>query len=305
MDFLLRRLFSALLVLLTVSSLVFLLIHAVPGDPVDVILGEQAASADRLAMRSALGLDKPLAIQFIDFMQGMLTFNPGLSLHSRLPIADILAGRIPATLQLAVAALLMAVAIGLPLGLMAGLHQHQWPDRLSMLLSISGLAIPNFLLGPLLVLLFAILLNLLPVSGYDSVLHLVLPALTLGLSMLAVLARMTRSTVLEVLGEDFIRTARAKGLSPGQVNLRHVLANTWLPLLTVIGSLAGALLGGAVVTEIVFDWPGLGSLLVDSIQKRDYPVVQACVLLISLFYVLVNTLTDLLYGLVDPRVRLA
>jgi ABC-type dipeptide/oligopeptide/nickel transport system permease component len=200
---------------------------------------------------------------------------------------------------------LMAVAIGLPLGLMAGLHQHQWPDRLSMLLSISGLAIPNFLLGPLLVLLFAILLNLLPVSGYDSVLHLVLPALTLGLSMSAVLARMTRSTVLEVLGEDFIRTARAKGLSPGQVNLRHVLANTWLPLLTVIGSLAGALLGGAVVTEIVFDWPGLGSLLVDSIQKRDYPVVQACVLLISLFYVLVNTLTDLLYGLVDPRVRLA
>ncbi len=232
-----------------------------------------------------------------------LTLDPGVSLHSQQPVAAMLAGHLPATLILTFAALLIAVLSGIPLGLLAALHRHRWPDRLAMVFAMSGLAIPNFLLGPLLVLLFSIVLRLLPVSGFDGVASIWLPALTLGLSMAAILARMTRSTALEVLGEDYIRTAHAKGLSKINITRRHLLANTWLPLLTVIGSQLGALLGGAVVTEIVFDWPGLGSLLIESIQKRDYPVVQASVLLISLFYVLANTLTDIFYARFDPRVH--
>ena len=303
MEWLFRRLFSALVVLLVVSSLVFLLIHLIPGDPVDVMLGEMASATDRQAMRGSLGLDQPLLTQYIHFLQGIATLNPGISVHSQLPVNEILAQRIPPTLYLTFAALIFAVLIGIPLGLFAALNKHRWPDKASMFFALSGQAVPNFLLGPLLVLVFAISFNLLPVSGFEQTASLWLPSLTLGFSMAAVLARMTRSTALEILGEDFIRTARAKGLSNRKINLRHLLANTWLPLITVIGSQLGALLGGAVVTETVFDWPGLGSLLIESIQKRDYPLVQSTVLLVSLFYVLANTLTDMLYVRVDPRIK--
>ena len=305
MTFLFTRLFSAVLVMLSVTLLVFVLIHLIPGDPVDVMLGESASSADRLALRTALGLDQPLLTQLYDFLQGIMTLQMGTSLHSGEAVATLIAERLPATLQLALLAFVLGVLPGTLLGISAAINHQRFWDKVLQFVAMSGLAIPNFLLGPLLVLLFAVLLAGLPVSGSGSLSHLVLPAMTLGLSMMAIIMRMTRSTVLEIMGEDFIRTARAKGQTPRKIMLKHILANAWLPLITVIGAQFGALLTGAVVTETVFDWPGLGSLLIESIHKRDYPVVQISVLLMSLIYVLVNTLTDLLYARIDPRVRLS
>ena len=304
LSFVLRRFFSALLVVFSVVMLVFFLIHLIPGDPVDVMLGESASSADRLALTRALGLDLPLYQQLQAFLSGLLMLDLGNSLHSGIAVSEILYQRIPQTLWLAMPAFLLALIPGVALGLLAALKHNRRTDRVLQMMAMSGLAIPNFLLGPLLVLLFSIMLGWLPVSGNASAVHVILPALTLGLSMMAIIMRMTRSTVLEVLGEDYIRTAIAKGAGTGRVVYQHVLANTWIPLMTVMGAQIGALLSGAVVTETVFDWPGLGSLLIESIQKRDYPIVQMTVLVMSIFYVLVNTLTDIAYAWVDPRIRL-
>ncbi len=302
--FLLSRLSSALLASLGVVLLVFFLIHLVPGDPVDVMLGESARPADRTALRVSLGLDQPLPQQLGGYFSGLLRLDLGLSLYKRRPVSQLLAERIPATLELASAALLTALLLALPLGILAALKRGQGWDWGAMGFSMLGAAIPNFWLGPLLILLFSLWLGWTPVSGRDGISSLILPALTLGTSLAAILARMVRSSLLEVLGEDFVRTARAKGLSEWRVVWHHALRNAWLPVLTLIGLQLGALLGGAVVTEVVFDWPGIGSLLIDAIQQRDYPVVQGCVLLISLTYVSVNTLTDLVYAWVDPRIRL-
>ena len=303
LDFLFAKLFSALLVILGVVCLVFLLIHLIPGDPVDVMLGESARPADRAALRSSLGLDQPLAGQLADYLGGVLRFDLGTSLHSDQPVSRLLAGRIPATIELALAALLCALLSALPLGILAAVKRGSAWDWGAMGFSTLGVSLPNFWLGPLLILLFSLGLGWTPVSGRESTASLILPALTLGTAFAAILARMIRSSLLEVLHEDFIRTARAKGLAERQVLWRHALRNAWLPVLTLIGLQLGALLGGAVVTEVVFDWPGIGSLMIDAIQRRDYPVVQGCVLVISLAYVLVNTLTDILYGVVDPRIR--
>ncbi len=302
-DFLLSRLLSALLVILGVVCLVFLLIHLIPGDPVDVMLGESARPADRDALRSSLGLDRPMGAQLVDYLGGVMRFDLGSSLHSDQPVSQLLANRIPATLQLALAALGCALLLALPLGVLAALRRGSGWDWGAMGFSTLGVSMPNFWLGPLLILCFSLGLGWTPVSGRESAASLILPAVTLGTGFAAILARMIRSSLLEVLGEDFVRTARAKGLSEPQVIWRHALRNAWLPVLTLIGMQLGALLGGAVVTEVVFDWPGVGSLMIDAIQRRDYPVVQGCVLFVSLSYVLVNTLTDLLYGLVDPRIR--
>lgn len=302
-DFLLSRLLSALLVIAGVVCLVFLLIHLIPGDPVDVMLGESAMPADREALRIALGLDQPLAAQLVNYLTGLLHLDLGNSLQSKQPVAEILAQRIPATLQLALAALACALAIALPLGILAALRRGSGWDWGAMSFSTLGISIPNFWLGPMLILLFSLWLGWTPVSGRDSMASLVLPAVTLGTGFAAILARMIRSSLLEVLGEDYVRTARAKGLDEGHVLWRHAMRNAWLPVVTLIGLQLGALLGGAVVTEVVFDWPGVGSLMIDSIQRRDYPMVQGCVLFVSLAYVLVNTLTDIAYGLVDPRIR--
>ena len=236
--------------------------------------------------------------------RGLLRFDLGISLHSRRPIADILLERLPATLELAAVSLLFALLIALPLGVMAATRRDSAADYGAMGFSLLGISIPNFWLGPLLILVFSLWLGWTPVSGREGGASLILPALTLGTSLAAVLARMVRSSLLEVLGEDYIRTARAKGLPERSVIWGHALRNAWLPVITLLGLQLGALLGGAVITETVFSWPGIGSLLVESIQQRDYPVVQACVLMISLAYVLVNTLTDLLYGWLDPRIRL-
>jgi len=303
-SYLVSRLISAVWVVAGLSSLVFFLIHWVPGDPVEVMLGESAAAADREALRQALGLDQPLLQQWGAFLSGVLRLELGSSLYERQPVLELLQARYPATLELAALALLIAVLIALPLGVLAAARRGTGWDLGASAFSLLGVSIPNFWLGPLLVLVFSLGLGWFPVSGRSGALSVVLPAITLGTALAAILSRMVRSSLLEVLGEDFIRTARAKGLSPYRVLVRHGLRNAWLPVLTVLGMQLGALLGGAVVTETVFNWPGIGSLLVESIQRRDYPVVQGCVLSISLCYVGINLLTDLLYGWVDPRVRL-
>ncbi|MFI0413310.1 MAG: nickel ABC transporter permease [Candidatus Thiodiazotropha sp.] len=302
-EFLISRLSCALVDIIGVVCLVFMLIHLVPGDPVDVMLGESAIPADREALRSSLGLDRPITVQLTDFLKGVSVLDLGDSLHTRQPVSELLASHIPATLELALAALIVTLLTAIPLGILAAVNRGGMGDWGAMGFSMLGLSIPNFWLGPLLILCFSLWLGWTPVSGREGISSLILPAVTLGTGFAAILARMVRSSLLEVLGEDYVRTARAKGLDETRVIWRHAMRNAWLPVITLLGLQLGALLGGAVVTEVVFDWPGIGSLMIESIQKRDYPVVQGCVLFISLAYVLVNTLTDILYGLIDPRIR--
>lgn len=304
LSYLAARAVSALVVVLGVICVVFLLIHLVPGDPVEVMLGEHAGPADRAELRAALGLDRPLGQQLLAYAEGLWHLDLGSSLHSRRPVSELLAERIPATLELAIAALGVALVLALPLGIVAAMHPNSAWDIGAMGFSMVGASIPNFVMGPLLILVFSLWLGWLPVSGREDPLSLVLPAVTLGTALAAILSRMIRSALLEVLGEDYIRTARAKGLNERRVVLRHALRNAALPIITVLGLQLGTLLGGAVITEMVFSWPGVGQLTVEAIQRRDYPVVQGCVLLISLSYVAVNTATDLGYALLDPRIEL-
>ena len=301
--YLIQRLVGALLVMFGVVSLVFLLIHLIPGDPVEVMLGESASGADREALRAALGLNLPLPVQYLDYLAGLLQLDLGTSIHFRRPVAELLLERLPATGLLAMATLVVTVLLALPLGIMAAVHRNTVWDSGAMGFSMLGVSIPNFWLGPLLILVFSLWLGWFPVSGQSGFGSVVLPALTLGTGLTAVLSRMVRSSMLEVLGEDYIRTARAKGLPPHRVVLQHGLRNALLPVITLLGLQLGALLAGAVITETVFSWPGVGLLMIEAIQSRDYPVVQACVLLISLSYVIVNLLTDIAYAWIDPRIR--
>jgi len=302
-QYLLGRLVSAAIVVLGVVILVFSLIHFIPGDPVEVMLGESAQSADRAQLRSQLGLDKPVTEQLWGYLAGLARLNLGDSLHAHRPVLDVMLERAPATVKLALSALAVAVLLALPLGSIAAIRRGSLWDQLAIGFATLGVSIPNFVMGPLLILLFSFVLGWLPVSGADAPGSIILPALTLGTAMAAVLARMLRSTLLEVLGEDFIRTARAKGLNELHVVLGHALGNAMLPVITLLGLQLGVLLAGAVITEIVFSWPGLGSLTIESIERRDYPVVQGCVLLISLTYVMVNSLTDVAYAWLDPRIH--
>ncbi len=303
LSFLLSRLVSTFFVVLGVVTLVFLLIHLVPGDPVQAMLGEAAQPADLESLREALGLNQPLLTQWWLYITNLLQGDLGNSLYSKEPIIDILIERFPATLELAFAGLLVAVLLALPLGSIAALRKDTVWDNGAMVFSLLGVSIPNFWLGPMLILLFSLMLGWLPVSGREGLASLVLPAVTLGTALAAILARMVRSTLLEVLSEDYIRTARAKGLRESAIVIHHALRNASLPIITVLGLQLGTLLGGAVITEIIFAWPGVGQKTIEAIQQRDYPVVQACILLISLSYVLVNTLTDVVYAWLDPRVR--
>lgn len=302
--FVLSRMASAAVVVFGVSALVFLLIHAIPGDPVEVMLGEASQPADREELRRALGLDQPLHVQMAEYYRRLLHFDLGTSLYSRRPAAEMLAERFPATAELAAAGLLVAVLLALPLGTLAAVRRDTPWDGGAMMFSMLGVSIPNFLMGPLLILVFALWLGWLPVSGREGFASLVLPAVTLGTGLAAILSRMIRATLLEALGEDYVLTARAKGLPWHRVVFRHALRNALLPVITLLGLQLGALLAGTVITEIVFSWPGIGQLTIESIHRRDYPVVQACILFISVSYVLVNTLTDLAYAWLDPRVRL-
>lgn len=302
--FIATRLLSAFIGLLGVICLVFVLVHLIPGDPVEVMLGESARPADKESLRHALGLDLPLYHQWWNYLTSLLHLDLGTSLFSGREISHLLIERIPATLYLSAVSLIVAVAVALPLGLLAAVRQHTLLDYGTMSFALFGMSIPNFWLGPLLILVGALWMGWFPVSGQEGWNAVVLPALTLGTGMAAILARMVRSSVLEVLGEDFMRTARAKGLSSTQAVLHHALPNSLLPILTLIGLQLGGLLGGAVITETVFAWPGVGLLMIEAIQQRDYPVVQAAVLCISVTYIVVNLMTDLLYAWLDPRIQL-
>jgi ABC-type dipeptide/oligopeptide/nickel transport system permease component len=299
----LKRLLGVIPVVFGVLLLTFLLVHLVPGDPVEVMLGESASSADRTQLRAELGLDQPVIVQFGRYLTKLAQGDFGNSIHSREPVSKMLADRLPATIRLALLALSIAIVIGLPLGIIAALRANRWPDRLATLTSLTFSAMPHFWLGPLLMMVFALWLGWLPVSGMESQASIILPALTLGFGLSAILTRMTRASLLEVLNEDFVRTARAKGLHERDVILRHAMRAALLPVVTIVGLQLGGLLVGTVITETVFGWDGVGRLLVESIEKRDYPVTQACVLVIALIYVLVNLLTDLAYSRLDPRVR--
>ena len=303
MRILLQQLVDTLIVLFGVSTLVFLLLALIPGDPVDVVLGESAQAADRTAMREALGLDRPLVQRWGLFYVDLIRGDLGESLVRRQPVADLLMQRLPATLQLAAAAFLLVLLTAMPLGLLAARFRGRWPDRVAQGVALIGVSIPNFGLGPLLVLLFSVWLGWTPVSGNLEPGSLILPAVTLGLSMAAITTRMVRSSLLETVSQPFIRTAYCKGLGETSVMLRHSLPNAMLPVITILGLQLGSLLAGAVITEVVFAWPGIGSLLVDAIRQRDYPLVQGIVLFIALTYVLVNRLSDLLSGWLDPRIR--
>ena len=300
-----RRLISFCTVVFGVLSLTFLLIHLVPGDPVEVMLGESASLADRDVLRAELGLNQSVSSQFGSYLSRLAHADFGVSIHSKTPIIDLIKTRYPATLKLALLALLIGVGVGVLLGIYAAHKAGHWQDLLVTIVSVRLSAMPAFWLGPMLMLIFAVWLGCLPVSGMDSPLSIVLPALTLGFGLSAILTRMTRTSLLEVLNEDFIRTARAKGLTERQVLLRHALRAALLPIITIVGLQMGSLLAGTVITETIFSWDGIGRLLVESIEKRDYPVTQACVLLVALSYVVVNVLTDLLYRLADPRIRLS
>ena len=301
--YLLVRVLYALPVLWLVVSVVFLLIHLVPGDPILQMLGEGAPAADVAATRHAYGLDVPLGEQYLHYWRGVLHGNLGPSLRFNRSVSSLIVQRYPYTLQLTIAALLIAVLISIPAGVRSAQRRGKWDDKLLSVVSLFGLSFPNFALGPILILLFSIKLGLLPVSGSGTVAHLVLPAITMGGALAAILTRMVRTSMLEELGQDYIRTARAKGLTERAVVYRHALRNAMLPVLTVLGLQFGALLAGAIVTETIFSWPGIGRLTVQAIGNRDYYLVQGCILAIGLTYVMVNFLTDLLYSLANPRIR--
>ncbi|MBI2131536.1 MAG: ABC transporter permease [Candidatus Tectomicrobia bacterium] len=302
--FLLRRLLLLLPVLWGVSTLVFLVTHVIPGDPVDLMLGETARPAQREEMRKALGLDRPLLAQYGEFLGGLARGDLGSSLHQKRPVASLLAERAPATAELAAASLAVAMLIAFPLGMAAARRAGSWLDLLAGMLAVLGASLPVFWLGPLLIIAFSLGLGWLPVSGRTGPLSLVLPAATLGMALAAILMRMARSSLLEVLPQDYLSAARAKGLSEGRVLWLHALRNACLPLITILGIQMGALLSGAIITETVFAWPGVGRLTIQAIAARDYPVVQGCVLLIAGVYVAVNFAADLAYAWLDPRVRL-
>jgi ABC-type dipeptide/oligopeptide/nickel transport system permease component len=293
----------ALPVIWLVVSVVFLLIHLVPGDPILQMLGEGAPAADVTAIRHAYGLDVPLGRQYLNYWRDVLHGNLGRSLRFNQGVSSLIAQRYPYTLQLTIAALLVAILISIPAGVRSAQRRGRWDDKLLSVVSLFGLSFPNFALGPILILLFAIKLGILPVSGSGSFAHLVLPAVTMGGALAAILTRMVRTSMLEELGQDYIRTARAKGLSERTVVYRHALRNAMLPVITVLGLQFGALLAGAIVTETIFSWPGIGRLTITAIGNRDYYLVQGCILAIGLTYVMVNFLTDLLYSVANPRIR--
>lgn len=306
-----RRLLLLLPVLWIVVSLVFLLIHLVPGDPIAQMLGEGAAPSDLAAIRHAYGFDLPLSTQYLHYWNGLLHGNLGESVRMRDSVRHLIAQRYPYTLALSLIALLVSLCLAVPAGVQAAVHRNRATDQVIGLVSLFGLSFPNFALGPLFILIFSIWLGWLPVSGAgtgptfggDYWLHLFLPALTLGVALAATLTRMVRTSMLEELSQDYIRTARAKGLPEHTVVYRHALRNAAVPILTVVGLQFGSLLAGAIVTETIFSWPGIGRLTISAISNRDYALVQGCTLAIGLTYLAANLITDLLYAVADPRIR--
>jgi ABC-type dipeptide/oligopeptide/nickel transport system permease component len=301
----LQRFLLTLPALWLVLTLVFLMIHIVPGDPVEQMLGEGAAPGEIVQLRHALGLDQPLFTQYGRYLKQLAHGDLGQSFKFQAPVRRIIFERYPATLSLAFLALVVCAAIAVPAGVIAAYRRGGAADRAVGVFTLFGLAVPNFALGPVLILLFSIELGLLPVSGRGGPLYYVLPAATLGAALAAILTRMVRGSMLEELSSDYVRTARAKGLSNTAVLFRHALRNAMIPIITILGLQFGTLLAGTIVTETIFSWPGIGRLTVQAISARDYPLLQGCILVIALSYVLVNLMTDVLYAVVDPRVRVS
>ena len=301
--YLIRRLLLTIPVLLGVATLVFSLIHFIPGDPAQAMLGEGAAPEDVAQLRERLGLNRPLLVQYGSFLKGLSQGDLGVSLRNDQPVLQQILERMPATAELAFASMAVAVLIALPLGIIAAVWRGTLVDHSAMTISLVGISVPNFWLGPLLAIVFAVELGWLPVGGRGTLAHLVLPAVTLGAALAAILARMTRASLLEELREPYVLAARAKGVSRTRAVLHHALRNSLIPIVTILGLQFGVVLTGAVITETIFAWPGIGRLLIQSISFRDYPTVQGCVLLIAVTYVGVNLITDLTYGFLDPRIR--
>ena len=297
------RLLFALPALWLIVTMVFLLAHIVPGDPVQQMLGEGARLDDLREMRHSLGLDVPVAVQYGRYMAGVAHGNLGESFRFQQPVASLVLSHFPATLELAFVALLVCAAIGIPAGILAASRRSEPADHAIGMLTLLGLSVPNFALGPVLILFFSVLIGWLPVSGRGGISHLILPAITLGAALAAILTRMVRTAVIEQLSSDYVRTARAIGLSEPAVLFRHAFRNALTPILTILGLQFGTLLAGAIVTETIFSWPGVGRLAVQAIESRDYPLLQGCILLIAVSYVIVNLATDLVHAVVAPRVR--
>ncbi|MFW7377917.1 MAG: ABC transporter permease [Oligoflexus sp.] len=302
--YIIKRLSGLIPVAIGVLIIVATMIHVVPGDPVDTILGDYASNEDKEQLRTALGLDQPAWQQVFSYFANVISGNFGTSLVYSRPVLEMILERLPATIELAITSLIVALFIAIPLGLISAWRQGTWLDLTAMGFAVSGVAIPNFWLGPLLVLVFSLELGWLPVSEREGFLSYILPSITMGTALAAALSRMTRNSILDTVQEDFVRTARAKGCSELKVMFVHVFRNASLPLVTVVGLQFGVLLTGAVITEKIFDWPGLGSLLIEGIQARDYPIIQGCVLFFASSYLLVNLVTDLVYAFVDPRIKL-
>ena len=301
--FLIRRLLLTIPVLIGVATLVFSLIHLVPGDPVQAMLGESASPQDVAQLRTKLGLDRPLYEQYVTFAAGVVRGDLGVSLRTNQPVTTVIFERMPATMELAVSAMVVAIVFAIPLGIIAAVRKDTRIDHAATTLALVGISMPTFWLGPLLAIIFSVWLGWFPVSGRGTLANLVLPAITLGAPLAAILARMTRASVLEELRELYVLAARARGVSEARAVLAHAFRNSLIPIVTVIGLQFGAVLTGAVITETIFAWPGVGRLLVQSISARDYPAVQGCILLIALTYVSMNLFIDVLYGFLDPRIR--
>jgi peptide/nickel transport system permease protein len=332
-NYIVKRVLGVIPVLLCVSMLVFGFLRIIPGDPALVMLGERATQENIDRVREQLGLNKPLYQQYLTFVGNALRGDLGTSIIRQEPVAQQIVRRFPATLELALAAMIIALVVGIPAGIISAVRRGSWFDTGSMLVALTGVSMPIFWLGLMLIFLFSVVLHLLPTGGrlpagsgfvpitnmvlldsllrgdlptfYQGLRHLALPAIALATIPMAIIARMTRSSMLEMLNQDYVRTAHSKGLKPQTVILRHTLRNAWLPIITVIGLQVGRLLAGAILTETVFSWPGIGRWLVDAIYARDYPIVQGVTLFIAIIFVTVNLLIDVLYAVVDPRIRLS
>jgi peptide/nickel transport system permease protein len=301
--FIIRRLILTLPVVWIVVTLVFGLIHMVPGDPVAQMLGEGASVSQVERLRHELGLDRPILDQYRVYMVGILHGDLGNSFRNQEAVSRSILSRYPATIELAVASTILSILIALPFGVVSAIRRGRGVDRMIGLVSLLGISLPNFALGPMLILFFSIMLGLLPVSGREGFAHLILPAVTLGGGLAATTTRMVRGSMLEEIRQDYVRTARAKGLNERAVLFGHALRNGLIPVITVLGLQSGMLLAGAIITEKIFSWPGLGLLTIQAISARDYPLVQGCILAIALTYIFVNLITDVLYSVVDPRIR--
>jgi ABC-type dipeptide/oligopeptide/nickel transport system permease component len=300
----LQRLLYTLPALWLILTMVFLMIHIVPGDPVLQMLGQDARVEDLVQLRHTLGLDQPLGVQYVRYLEGLARGDWGRSMRYAAPVRPIVLQRFPATLELSLAALAVCLAIAIPAGVFSARRRGSRGDRATSFFTLLGLSVPNFALGPLLILFFSIEIGWLPVSGRGGIGHLILPAATLGAALAAILTRMVRGSMIEELSSDYVRTARAKGISETSVLFHHAFPNALIPVITIVGLQFGSLLAGTIVTETIFSWPGIGRLAVQAISARDYPLLQGCILVIALSYVGVNLLTDLVYAIVDPRVRL-